>query len=193
MKNYSEITGFCNFEQLYADQVARSQPNEVFVEVGSLWGRSIILLAQLSKHYKKPLEIHSIDFWDYQGVPELMTPGLDPSGLDYIKDGPDCLYNAFLQNLKDCGVENDINHHRMSSEQGSTLFQDNSVDFIFIDAMHTYEAVSDDLNKWFPKLKSGKMIAGHDYDWEGVKKAVDEFFGVDNIYIHNTSWIYYKP
>jgi hypothetical protein len=53
--------------------------------------------------------------------------------------------------------------------------------------------VSDDLNKWFPKLKPGKMIAGHDYDWEGVKKAVDEFFGIDNIYIHNTSWIYYKP
>ena len=52
MKNYSEIAGFCNFEQLYADQVARSQPNDVFVEVGSLWGRSIILLAQLSKHYK---------------------------------------------------------------------------------------------------------------------------------------------
>jgi hypothetical protein len=45
--------------------------------------------------------------------------------------------------------------------------------------------VSDDLNKWYPKLKKGGLIAGDDYTYKseeltfnymfGVKKAVDEF------------------
>jgi hypothetical protein len=193
MKSYNQITGFFNFEQLYLNQIQNIEDNSVFVEVGSLWGRSVIFLGQMSKHYNKNIKIHSVDFWDVRGVPELMTPGLDPSGMDYIKDGEDCLYNAFLNNIKDCGVDDIIKPHRMSSEEGSYEFEDESIDFLFIDAGHTYEDITNDLNCWYKKVKPGKIISGHDYDWEDVKKAVDEFFGEENIIVENTSWIYKKP
>ncbi len=53
-----------------------------------------------------------------------------------------------------------------------------SIDFIYIDASHLYEDVKRDLNDWLPKLKSGGILAGHDYitlnDF-GVIQAVDEF------------------
>ena len=52
--------------------------------------------------------------------------------------------------------------------------EDNSLDFIFIDADHEYPSVMKDILAWTPKLKPYGMISGHDSDVEGVKKAIDE-------------------
>jgi hypothetical protein len=54
---------------------------------------------------------------------------------------------------------------------------DGSLDFVFIDAEHTYEAVGADIDAWRSKVKAGGIISGHDYGHErfpGVKQAVDE-------------------
>jgi hypothetical protein len=55
---------------------------------------------------------------------------------------------------------------------------DESLDFVFIDADHTYEACRADILAWAPKVKRTGWIAGHDYhEFPGVKKAVDEVLG----------------
>ncbi len=61
---------------------------------------------------------------------------------------------------------------------------DETLDFVFIDAEHTYDAVLEDLNAWYPKVRSGGLIGGHDIDnpkskkfnkkWD-VRKAVEQF------------------
>jgi len=56
------------------------------------------------------------------------------------------------------------------------------LDFAFIDADHTYEAVRDDILAWWPNVKSEGLLIGHDIDhprdkrgiW-GVRRAVEEF------------------
>jgi len=48
------------------------------------------------------------------------------------------------------------------------LFEDESLDFIYIDANHSYDYVKADMDMWYPKLKKGGLFAGHDYlnfDW----------------------------
>lgn len=53
-------------------------------------------------------------------------------------------------------------------------------DFVFLDAMHTYEDVKADIARWWPRVRSGGVFAMHDYghgDFPGVKQAADEFFG----------------
>ena len=59
---------------------------------------------------------------------------------------------------------------RMKSTQAAHLFADESLDFIYIDANHKYEYVCEDLEVWWPKLKSGGLMSGHDYmhqiDWD---------------------------
>ena len=76
---------------------------------------------------------------------------------------------------------------RESSVEAARLFSDWSLDFVYIDASHDYNNVKNDLNAWYPKVKTGGVVSGHDYangTWEypkgfvmlEVKKAVDEFF-----------------
>lgn len=57
-------------------------------------------------------------------------------------------------------------------------------DFVFVDANHLYEAVKRDIELWLPTVRSGGIIAFHDYHHAhnrrgnfGVKRAVDEAFG----------------
>lgn len=74
---------------------------------------------------------------------------------------------------------------REFSSRAATIFPNNFFSFIYIDANHSYEQVKNDIKKWFPKLKAGGTIAGHDYVRDDkifqVKKAVDEFFGINKV------------
>jgi len=67
---------------------------------------------------------------------------------------------------------------RKSSVEAANDFKAGSLDFVFIDANHTYESVKQDIEAWFPKVRKGGVISGHDYcvyqDF-GVIQAVDEF------------------
>lgn len=66
--------------------------------------------------------------------------------------------------------------HKAYSDDEVHYFDDNSIDFIFIDGMHTYQQVLSDCENYYPKVKDGGLFCGHDYRTiTEVKKAVDEF------------------
>ena len=52
---------------------------------------------------------------------------------------------------------------RMTSYQASKMFSDNSLDFVYIDANHSYESVKEDLKVWYPKVTNGGYLFGDDY------------------------------
>jgi len=66
--------------------------------------------------------------------------------------------------------------------------EDDSLDFIFIDADHRYDGVVRDLAAWVPKLKPGGLLSGHDIHLPGVLRAVTEKIknyqeaGIDNVW-----------
>lgn len=64
-----------------------------------------------------------------------------------------------------------------SSSVRDIFIPQNSLDFVYIDGNHSYEACLQDLKNFFPRVKSGGLVAGHDYGaaGTGVKKAVDEY------------------
>lgn len=70
------------------------------------------------------------------------------------------------------------------SYKAAKKVDDESLDFVFIDADHSYEECLRDITLWVPKVKKGGLISGHDYGDErfpGVIEAVHEFFGEENI------------
>lgn len=69
--------------------------------------------------------------------------------------------------------------------------EDASLDFVFIDADHSYESVKEDIEHWEPKVRKGGWVGGHDYNrqWPGVVRAVDERYGIRvNTYKPGSIW-----
>ena len=59
--------------------------------------------------------------------------------------------------------------------------KDNYFDFIYLDGSHLLKDVKRDLKEWFPKLKKGGIMAGHDYIEDedfGVIEAVNNFSNI---------------
>jgi len=81
---------------------------------------------------------------------------------------------------------------KKASVEAAKEIEDNSLDFVYIDANHAYDYALQDINAWLPKIKDGGFIGGHDYDNNrekikttgaeyGVQKAVKEYCGEHNI------------
>lgn len=74
------------------------------------------------------------------------------------------------------------------SEKAADQIKDNTLDLVFIDANHSYPFVKNDIVKYTPKLKSTGLLTGHDIDYPGVNKAVNELIkhydvGPNNVWI----------
>jgi len=74
-------------------------------------------------------------------------------------------------------------------------FKDGELEGVYIDAVHTYEAVKKNIIDWMPKVRVGGFISGHDYGNDptpGVKQAVDEIFGKPDFTCVDYSWVVQK-
>lgn len=123
----------------------------------------------------KDMEWHGVDPWVV--CPEYTRR---PNGQKWNHEG------NFQAVKKIANRHGDRAHiHRMTSLEAAKEVEDRSIDIVFIDALHTYEGVKEDLEAWIPKVKIGGIISGHDYMGmkihEGVTTAVNERFGEKNI------------
>lgn len=155
-----------SYPNLYNKVVKHFPSGSKFVEVGSWKGMSSLYMATEIINSGKNIDFCCVDTW--QG-------SLEHDGFENMET----LYDIFLTNMKP--VENYYSHIKNTSLESSKLFEDDSLDFVFIDASHEYEDVKNDILAWLPKVKDGGILAGHDYyvntDWfPGVKKAVNEIF-----------------
>ena len=152
------------------------------VEVGSWKGKSTAFLAVEIINSGKDIEIHAVDTW--RGSPE-------HSGDPYIQN--DTLYDLFLSNISP--VSSVIRPVRKASIEAAKDYQDYSVDVVFIDACHEYDCVKEDIAAWYPKVKSGGIISGHDYgDYcHNVVRAVNESLPKERLEVSEYCWMYIKP
>lgn len=112
------------------------------------------------------LTMYAVDPWEDQ-------PGANE---DYIGWNWNQIYQQYRQKI--AGNENRVIELREYSDSAADNVPDGSLDFAFIDAQHDYESVLKDIEAWYPKIKEGGLLCGHDYDnnFKGVCRAVDEKF-----------------
>jgi predicted O-methyltransferase YrrM len=150
-----------NYQNIYKRIVESVPEGGHIVEVGAWKGASTSYLAVEAQH--KKLRIDVVDTW---------------SGSQEHKDISDIrensLFETFIDNLRP--VINLINPIRTDSISASKMYDEESLDAVFIDADHRYESVKADILAWMPKAKKGGILAGHDYTLthSGVILAVDE-------------------
>ena len=79
----------------------------------------------------------------------------------------------------------------MSSVEASKQFEDSYFDWVYIDASHGYELAKEDIESWWPKVKTGGHLCGHDY-YNDASSGVDVETAVDEFIINNNLKLYYK-
>lgn len=179
---FFRIEGWFDFDDIYLEQAKRATTDMVFVEIGSYFGKSLSFLIIECYNRNQLPKIVAVDTW--QGSDE---------HLSIVEQHGGTLYKTFRRNMELAKIDQFVTPIQMSSVVASQQFQDESIDFVFIDAAHDYENVKADLNAWYPKLKRNGVIAGHDYTetWSGVIQAVNEFFDT-NFEVRGVCWIHYK-
>src|SRR5579875_3089156 len=197
MEHYERVPGWFDFADIYDHVVARARDGAVFVEVGAYLGRSSLYLASRIQGSGKKIRLYVVDLWDGWIYDDCSEPSpAEQEKASAFQNGD--VFWHFIRNVRRAGVEDVICPLKMPSERAASLFEDGTLDFVFLDADHTYEAVRRDLEAWFPKIKRRGILGGHDYlhpDFPGVRQAADEFFMEQGlpVQIHGTSFLVTKP
>ena len=182
---YQDIPGFMSHKNtVMLDMVLDQFPKSgTWIELGSWTGRSAAYCVVELLNREKLGEFHCVDSW--KGEVDI---AYDP---DTVQD----LKKIFKQNVKP--VIEYITMLNMMSWNAAKKFDDDSVDFCYVDAGHSYEAVTKDLTAWWPKMRPGAMFGGDDYTkgYPGVQQAVWDFFGPLGIKVRRAGrcWLVTKP
>lgn len=100
----------------------------------------------------------------------------------------DVLFSIVTYRLKPFGNRSIV--MRKTSLEAAKNFKKHELDFIYLDANHSYESVKAELEAWYDLVKPGGLISGDDYghaQFPGVKKAVDEFFLQKNLIVYTST------
>lgn len=109
----------------------------------------------------------------------------------------DDAYKLAVERTKPYAIRRSI--IRKTSIEASKEIQDNSLNFVFIDAAHGYESFCEDFRVWWPKVRSGGLLTGHDLGhrrFTGIRRGLDEMCGAMGLKYDvcpNTVWRLVKP
>lgn len=182
---FNEIPGWFSYKDLYDKMVETAPFNANFVEVGTWLGKSTNYLTSKIKESKKNINFTTID--TFKGTE---TEWLHKTIVNQF-DGD--IFFDFIDNTIQSNNYGSFNIIKDDSKIVASTFSNSSIDFLMIDAGHHYDEVTDDLNRWYPKVKSGGIISGDDYGvFEGVTYAANDFF-YGQYEINGHSFIRKKP
>jgi len=176
LENVSTINTYTTKEELHALYriVCKLNKGAIAVEVGSYLGASTCFIsAGLRKVEGKLL---CIDTWHNETMPE----------------GNQDTMALFIENTK--FFSNAISVLRKRTEALSVGELPDVIDFAFIDADHSYEAVKNDITLIAPRIRDTGVLAFHDTKhFSGVSRAVGELLGKGTFYLEgvedNLTWL----
>jgi hypothetical protein len=128
--------------------------------------------------HAKPRKLHLIDLWAHQTREDYAADGNNADDVEQDRRHQAVL-EQFGAEIRD-GV---VAIHRAYSHEAAAEFADGQLDWVYIDALHSYDGVLSDLRNYKDKVKSDGLILGHDYTNNvraqqmqfGVVEAVNDF------------------
>lgn len=170
--NYQDIEGWFNFQDIYDEAVRTFPSGSIFVEIGTYLGRSAAYMGQAIKDSGKDILFYTID-----------TFAPDPA----LPDKPIDARQRFQRSINDLRLNDYVFSLEGKAVGVKHRFGPRQINFLFIDGAHDYETVKAEIETYLPKMNPNGTIAGHDYDYHEVKRAVNEVFGeVQSI---GSSWL----
>lgn len=168
----------------------RLVPRMFFLPLDYLNGNNRIDgLVDLCEKYIKPTD-HGVEVGSFSGVSSRVL-SLHCGQLDcvdhwfgggVVSQGED-IFDAMLPDYPN------IVKVKLPSVQAAQQYADHSLDFVYIDADHSYASVVEDINAWKNKVKQGGFIAGHDSYIPEVLQAVRDSLDEPDHFFTDTSWL----
>ncbi len=131
-------------------------------------------------HIIQPKLLYLIDTWNNF---------FDAASGEIIGEAQYLMTKELLKPFSCCKIIRDTSFNAVNT------FENKSLDFIYIDADHTYNAVLSDCTLWYPKVKKGGIVSGHDFTTTSVNEAVKLFCQkarIDKLYTQNEDWWIFK-
>jgi hypothetical protein len=166
---FNEIPGWFAYQDLYTDVVKAAGNDDVFVEVGAWFGKSTNYMAQQIRESKKNIQFTTVDTWK----------GTDDEDIhqEIVGSFAGDIFYEFVDNSILSDNYGHINMIKDTSKNASNQFANGSIDYLMLDAGHSYDALMEDLKAWYNKVKPGGIVSGDDYGvFHGVTQAADEYF-----------------
>ena len=170
-----DTQGWSSDHPYLRDTIARHRPQTI-VEVGVWKGGSVITMAKQIQASGIDGVIIAVDTW--LGSSEHW---LEPdwfAGMS-CQFGQPQTYHKFLANVIESGIEKYVIPFPLDFINAASVLAKRGVciDLIHLDGGHHYDAVTTDLNAWWPLLNHGGIFIGDDYirEWPEVKSAIDDF------------------
>ena len=182
---YQGIQGWFDWENIYKAvvELAPMDTPSTFVELGAWKGRSSAFLATEIVNSNKPITLYIVDAWDGRGH---TNPDGTPEYNDWQADIQAGLFNTFTINM--IPVKDHYNAIQSDIAAAAEQFENESLDFVWLDTSMDYDLVKAELRAWIPKVRTGGYIGGHDFfsSPNGVGRLVVEEFG--NYRTNGQSW-----
>jgi hypothetical protein len=147
-------------------------------------------LAEIGCYVGDSTEIFANSFFEVYTIDPWLN-GYDDSDASSYRYDMNIIEQQFDSTMKQ--FEN-VHKMKMTGDEACKLFEDESLAMVYIDAVHQYEDVKKDILNWLPKVKTGGIIAGHDFQeaFPGTMEAVREVLGEPEILGKDTSWGFVK-
>jgi hypothetical protein len=114
---------------------------------------------------------------------------VDWDGSDWNKDRQDLMKKAAQEKM--LAYKDKVEIHHVPSEEFVKTIEDESLDFVFIDGDHSFEAALKDFQNYYPKVKTGGIFGGHDIQLDSVRNALTYFLKEKSnevIGVTNSAW-----
>jgi hypothetical protein len=114
---------------------------------------------------------------------------VDWDGSDWNKDRQDLMKKAAQDKM--LAHKDKVEFLHVSSEEFVKTIEDESLDFVFIDGDHSFEAALKDFQNYYPKVKKGGIFGGHDIQLDSVRNALTYFLKEKSnevIGVTNSAW-----
>lgn len=174
---WSDIPGWTDEHLLglydWAIERAPADRASLFVELGVAFGRSLAYASTRIATSGKPIILMGFDPWL---VPEWLAP--EHRAIVDAHGGFELACRSFVGPFGCNPLPlSSVAAARVVAGVGMGIAP-RDCDFVFIDADHTYESLLQDLGAWWPLVRPGGAIAGHDHtpNFPGIERACREFF-----------------
>ena len=172
--NMLKVNPWAGHREFIYDLISYINP-DLIVELGTHYGCSFFAMTQAIKDFKLSTEIIGIDTWE----------GEEHAGI-YSEEVLELVKSTIEKEY----VNLNIKLMQMYFLEAVEKFNDNSIDILHIDGLHTYEATKEDFTNWLPKVKENGIVIFHDIAnytgygshkfWNEIKEKYIEYFEFDH-------------